>query len=46
MLLAEVLMLEGVGMSDVGMSARNEVMALVGSVGVIALERPQGELGA
>ena len=39
LLLAEVLMFEGVGMSDVGASPRDEVMALVGGVGVIALKR-------
>ena len=37
-LLAEVLVLEGMGMSDVGTSARDEVMTLVGGVGVIPLE--------
>ena len=40
MLLAEVLMFEGMGVSDVGMSARDEVVALVSGVGVIVLERP------
>ena len=45
LLLAEVLMFEGVGMSDVGASPRDEVVALVGGVGVITLERPEGELG-
>jgi len=37
-LLAEVLMLEGMGVSDVGMSPRDKVMTLVGGVGVVAFE--------
>ena len=41
-----MLVFEGMGMSDVGMSARDKVMALVGGVGVIVLKRPEGELGA
>ena len=37
-LLAEVLVLEGVGVSGVGASARDEVMALVGGVRIVAFE--------
>ena len=44
-LLAEVLVFEGMGVSDVGMSARDKVVALVGGIGVVTLERPEGELG-
>ena len=44
--LAEVLVFKGMGVSDVGTSARDEVMALVGGVGVIMFKRPEGELGA
>jgi len=37
-LLAEVLVLEGMGMSDVGTSARDKVVALVGGGGVVTLK--------
>jgi len=43
-LLAEVLMLKGMGMSDVHTSARDKVMAFVCGVGVVSFERPEGEL--
>ena len=43
-LLAEVLVLEGMGMSDMGAGSRDEVVALVGGVRVVTFERPQGEL--
>ena len=45
-LLAEVLVFEAMSMGDVGAGSRDEVMALVGGVRIVALERPQGELGA
>ena len=35
---AEVLVLEGMGMGDVGAGSRDKVVALVGSVRVVALE--------
>ena len=37
-LLIEVLMFEGMGMSDVGMSARDKVVTLVGCIGVVMFE--------
>jgi len=43
-LLAEVLVLKGMGVGDMSMGSWDEVMALVGGVRVVALERPQGEL--
>ena len=45
-LLAEVLVLEGMGVGNVSPGSRDEVVALVGGVGMVALERPEGELGA
>ena len=44
-LLAEVLVFKGVGVGNMGAGSRDEVVALVGGVGVAALKRPEGELG-
>ena len=45
LLLVEVLMLKSMGMCNMGMMARDEVMALVGSIGVAVLEQLEEELG-
>ena len=38
LLLAEVLVLEGMHVGDMGTSARDKVMTLVGGIGVVAFE--------
>jgi len=45
-LLAEVLVLKGMGVGNMSAGSWDEVMALVGGVRVVALERPQGETRA
>ena len=46
MLLAEVLVLEGMDMGDVHTSTRDEGVELMDSIGVPSDEHPEGELGA